>query len=466
MTQAITGSQVGAQGQCRELGPDLVRGTAALLVVYLHACVPYLERPMPGLVWPVQDDAAWGIPTTFWLVEVFIMPLFLILAGYYAQRTWSGSGAAGLLRSRGQRLLRPLVWAAVLLLPLEYYLWLTGWVIEGRIPADRLWTLKVPRESRQHLFGLAHLWFLLYLFLYCVCLAGLARWLPLVFGRERAAPEQALSRSLGDQVDMPKSQNVRFPLGERSERSGGLGNQLAMLGVALSGVVVLAICPQVVFGFQHATLPVPSKWLYSGTFFLGGVGIAVAGRGWTDCRRWSTRLLAGGMISGLAASLLGQWAVPAADSESLHFTVDWTTRTVLAMLTVTAAWTLSLGIVGTAERLAPRVRDRPRWRQSVAFLAAASFWVYLVHHPLVALLHVDLKVLFPQAAAEIKAASSFFGALLLSLLSYQLLIRGSRLGAMIGIESTPTQVPSTPRLAGSTVGAIKPEPVEAARRAA
>jgi peptidoglycan/LPS O-acetylase OafA/YrhL len=114
----------------------------------------------------------------------------------------------------------------------------------------------------------------------------------------------------------------------------------------------------------------------------------------------------------------------------------------MAALTVTAAWTLSLGIIGSAERFAERLEPRSRGWRAIGFLAAASFWVYLVHHPLVALLHLDLKLLAPAAPAEIKWAVSLIGALTLSLVSYQLLIRDTRLGILFGIEGKRAQTRS------------------------
>ncbi|TVP99813.1 MAG: acyltransferase [Planctomycetaceae bacterium] len=469
--RGIARCEVGEPDTRRERGPDCVRGLAALLVVYLHACVPYLDRPMPGLVWPVRDEPARLLSTTFWMVEVFIMPLFLLLAGYYAQRSLVGRGGGDLIRSRAQRLLRPLAWAAVLLLPLEYYLWLTGWVIEGQIPADRLWTLKVPRDSRQHLFGSAHLWFLLYLFTYCGILAATWRWLPAVVGRRRIEAGTQVLALPGDAESRGSYQRSRG--WDPAALASGSALRASLITSALVGVAVLVLCPQVVFGFQHATLPVPSKWLYSGTYFLGGVWIAAAGRGWPGCRDHAGLLLGCGLISGLAAALLGQWAIADADPWTLRFAIGWVPRGVLATLTVTAAWTLSLGIIGSAERFAERLEPRSRGWRAVGFLAAASFWVYLVHHPLVALLHLDLKLLAPAAPAEIKLAVSLIGALTLSLVSYQLLIRDTRLGILFGIEGK--RAPTRPVTGGEPSSASEPslasqteaaEPDRVGRRAA
>lgn len=357
----------------RALGPDLVRAVAALLVVYLHACVPYLEHPMPGLVWAVEDDSSRFVSAAFWAIELFIMPLFLLLAGFFAYRSWL-SGGTGFIVSRARRLLLPLLAAAILLLPLDYYVWLTGWVIDGQLAADRLWKLKVPRAQREHLLGLGHLWFLHYVFLYCVVLAVAARYRQLAGGL-RHLPAGVLNRP------------------------GGAGLTLLVIG----GWGTLLVAPEVVFGFQHAFLPVPSKWLYSGTFFFGGVLIARYDPQWQTINRRTPRLIAGGAVLGWSAVVLGQWAIERCDLSSLAFELGIAGRAVLAAVTVTAAWSLALGLIGAANRLAPKLAITAGCRRGILSLAAASFWIYLVHHPLVALIQIDLKLLFPHMAPALKS---------------------------------------------------------------
>ena len=63
----------------RLAGLDRVRALAALGVVLLHACVPYLRHPMPGLTWPIRDTTSATVDWLFWSIEVFIMPVFLIV---------------------------------------------------------------------------------------------------------------------------------------------------------------------------------------------------------------------------------------------------------------------------------------------------------------------------------------------------------------------------------------------------
>lgn len=397
----------------RSLGPDLVRVVAAGLVVYLHAGVAYLNHPMPGLVWATIDSPSTLVSQLFWSIELFIMPLFLLLAGFFAYRSWIASGDFALIRSRARRLLVPMSAAAIVLLPINYLIWLVGWVIDGSVPADHLWSLKFPRDLREHLFGFAHLWFLLYVFLYCVVLAGLG-----VLRRQVCATPAN---------DVPSG--------------GGLGKSSPAMFVSacalpLVGTCVLLWAPEVVFGFQHAFLPVASKWLYSGTFFFGGAVLAAWDPRMSLTTTATTRLSGVGAVCGFAAILLGQWAIERADSTSLAMDIGLVARVSLASLTVVSAWAISLAMIGLGNLASPFVMQRPRVRRVIAYLAAASFWIYLVHHPLVALLQIDLKLLLPTFSPLAKSLFVTAGAVGIAVASYEVLIRERLLGRLLGLDGS------------------------------
>ena len=153
-------------------GLDAVRAAAAFGVVLLHCCVPYMRPQVPGLVWSVRDTPSWLAGQCFWTIELFIMPLFLVLAGCFAWQTLHRSGPGRLVRTRSRRLLIPLLFGVVVILPLDLYAWLLGWVSEGLIPAQKLRSLKFDSGIDRDLWGLSHLWFIQYLFLYVLALAG------------------------------------------------------------------------------------------------------------------------------------------------------------------------------------------------------------------------------------------------------------------------------------------------------
>ncbi len=402
----------------RSLGPDLVRALAAILVVYLHAGVAYLNHPMPGLVWSTQDTPSSVVSHFFWSIELFIMPLFLLLAGFFAYRSWIASGDVGLIRSRARRLLVPMLAAAVVLLPIDYLIWLVGWVIDGSLSADRIWPPKFPRDMRQHLFGFAHLWFLLYVFLYCVVLAGFG----LIRQRAFARPGEEATASV-------EPSGGRF--GKSSQALFALACALPLIGTC-----VLWWAPEVVFGFQHAFMPVASKWLYSGTFFFGGVAMAAIDPRMSFATAKAERLIGVGAVCGVAAILLGQWAIERADSTSLAMEIGLVARVSLASLTVVSAWTTSLGLIGLGNLASPILLQRPQARRAIAYLAAASFWIYLVHHPIVALLHIDLKLVLPGFSPLAKSLIVTLVALGIAIASYEVMIRGRVLGRVLGLDGS------------------------------
>ncbi|GAA5507043.1 acyltransferase [Novipirellula caenicola] len=370
------------------LGFDAVRGVAALAVVLLHACVPYLQNPMPGLVWSVRDSASPSVDWLFWGIEVFIMPLFLVLAGFFAWQTFSNRGSGPLVRSRAKRLLVPLAFAVCVILPMDLYTWVLGWVGEGIVEPVKLKSLKFDGVVDQDLWGLSHLWFLHYVFFYVVVVAAVARFDSL--------------RNLCSKIA------ERWPLA------------LALL--AGTGVVTLLVAPEVVWGFQHAYLPVLSKWVYSGTFFAAGMLIAKVDPSLVFFENRVTSMAIASVMLLLTAVSLGRWNLQYGDSLLAH--------SGLAVVTVLAAYSVTFLAIAVSRRI-------NHLSLTLQYLAAASFWIYLVHHPILGLVHIDLKQWMPATPPSVKMAAAFCIAVGLSLLTYEGLVRRTRLGRMLGMQWTP-----------------------------
>lgn len=365
-------------------GLDALRGLAALGVVLLHACVPYMDPKVPGLAWSVMDDPQWIVAQCFWFIEIFIMPVFLMLAGYFALCTLQRSGPLRLIRSRARRLLIPLGFGALFVLPADLYVWLTGWVADGKIPLRKMKSLKFAGDVDQDLWGLSHLWFLEYLFLY-ILLLGLAY----------AAYQ-------------------RFPFLRRVVRRPKVC-VAALLAVAS---ITLVFHPEVVWGFQHRFYPVPSKWIYSGAFFAVGVCLALA----DDAMNWLSRSAvrhAGYAIAFmLPAMALGQWHLRGGDQVFANV--------MLAVTTTASASLTTIGLLGFAARVKQPIAMP--WR----YLAAASFWIYLVHHPVLGLLQIDMKWLLPETTPLLKVSIGWVSSVLISLVTYEVWVRKTALGALLG----------------------------------
>ena len=392
----VSGTAPAETGKPNFAGLDALRSLAALGVVLLHSCVPYLRNPMPGLSWSVHDTPHTAIDILFWWIELFIMPLFLVLAGFFAWQTLQRRGPKTLFKNRARRLLIPLLFGVIVILPLDLYCWVGSWVAEGIVAPVKLRSLKFDDGVSQNLWGLSHLWFLQYLFLY---VAGLA-----IFAVVRQ----------------------RYPSIKRFQPS-----LKASIGLTLvAATCILCFDPQVVWGFQHSFLPVPAKWLYSGVFFALGLMLAIHDGKLHWLSKHATRMLAPAAISCIAALLLGRWQLHQWEisPSRLNQAGPEMATVLLATLTASSAILTTLSTIGLA------VKSIDRIPKAISYLAAASFWIYIVHHPILGLTQLDLKLLFPGISPLLKVTLCFATACCLSLLTYESLVRTTAFGRLLGFQ--------------------------------
>ena len=154
-------------------GLDALRGFAAVLVVMLHAGIPYMITPLSHLPWPARD----GHPSVVvdgmtWCTAGFLMPLFFVLAGFFSEGLLVSHGAREFLRERTKRLLWTQLAASVLILPLCFYLWALGFAADGLYLPTGYLLPGLPLQLKAELFGTAHLWFLQNLYIYSLILWG------------------------------------------------------------------------------------------------------------------------------------------------------------------------------------------------------------------------------------------------------------------------------------------------------
>ena len=340
-------------------GLEWLRAVAALLVVLLHAGIPYLTHPMPGLVWSTDSVETSGlVDVSCWTIDGFIMPLFFLMTGFFAARLYKQRGANGFLKHRVARIGGPLLLGMVLILPLDLYAWLLGWVGDGRVPFAKLRSLKVEGELGTALWGLSHLWFLAYVLTYCAIAWGIHH----LFARSDRLTVAVLK--------IPR--RVRIP--------SATGLPALLASVAIMGAV-LWWQPRIVIGFRHGWLPFWENLVYYAVPF--GLGWAWERQAQSKIVRrpvgrteWSLRLTAA------CAVWLLLW--PRLQNHLEHETLPVADALVpglfalFAMLASTSLFALALSM-----RF-----ERSYWQ--VTYIAQASFWIYLLHHPLVGLTHVSL----------------------------------------------------------------------------
>lgn len=384
----------------RHPGLDWIRGLGAVAVVLLHAGVPYLTTPLASLAWPVRSsepDAV--VNAVFWAIEACVMPLFLMLSGYVSWGSLRHRKERQFVWQRVERILFPMLAAACVLLPLELYLWMLGWLIEGDLSWRDFCQVRL-RPLGRDVWGLCHLWYLQYVFLYSLILAG-GVW---------------CSKRRRTRADSTPA----IPLD-----SFAVNRRLAVPAIVIAIAGVLWWEPNVVLGFQHSFLPVPSKFAYCGLFFTWGV--LESTRTTIDARRRGRQsvqwLAVAALLFPLYLSLIAG-----------HFS-SWPPGSQTLLL---AAMCLSLtrGLWLSCERLqsAP-----PRWGRD---LAAASFWIYLIHHPLVALCHIALHgSSLPTLAQFVLSAGT---TLFLAVASYEVAVRRTVIGRFLQGRSEQAAPPAAP----------------------
>ncbi len=325
----------------RDAGLDNLRALAMLAGVLFHAALAH--SPLMQPFWPAADrsQAPW-LDLWLWPLHLLRMPVFFLLAGCFAAWQCQRLGVHGWLRERARRVLLPLLVCAPLLhLAMDALLRHAVEHLQHPSPLLRLlqrawaegWPMPAP--------GTGHLWFLHYLVLLAL-LVWVARTLapPHWGARLRALPLWVW----------------------------GLGVPW-LLAMAFRAVPAPHPAPE-------GLLPQGWAVVFYGAFFL---------MGWFGVHRLvqvaTTPIRVAGWILGMAAAALYLWGLRT-DTGGLapQAAASWT----VALTGAAAAVWLSLACTAWAQR---------SWTWTCAplrYLADASYWVYLVHLPLLLALQLAL----------------------------------------------------------------------------
>jgi len=107
---------------------DALRGLMMLLGIYLHAAVAYSEYGS----WPWKDGSTTGLfDVSLGLIHAFRMPVFYVLAGFFAALLHERRGAGGFVRNRVIRILVPFAAGWAVLFPLVKVLAIAAMSFEG-----------------------------------------------------------------------------------------------------------------------------------------------------------------------------------------------------------------------------------------------------------------------------------------------------------------------------------------------
>lgn len=349
-------------------GLDVVRAAAMLLGVCYHAAYAYL--PDVGRWYFVVDPSSSAhFVTVVGVLHSFRMQLFFALSGFFAHLVFERRGPRGFLVDRARRIVIPFAVALPITLLADV--------------AVRRWSLAAGLMSPDYApqAGLraapVHLWFLEYLFVFCVVAWALAH---------VGAEGLRASRGLASLLRVPE---VLLVL------SVPLGLALVQWGEVLPARSFLPDLPAAV---------------HYGVFFA---------LGWL---LWPAREA----VHTLARR--GWWLAVAGVALSLYVfsrPLQWQPLGLFLAGLVPVA--VTLGCLGLALRVPSETRPTLR------FLVESSYWVYLVHYPVV----LALQVAFAQvsAPAVVKYLAVVALTYAVAFASFRAFVYRGALGPWLGVQS-------------------------------
>ncbi len=380
-------------------GLDAVRGFALLLGVALHATMSYL--PGSQYWWIVGDNPSSALSVLFYWVHMFRMPLFFLIAGFFAHLSFHRLGMKVFIKDRFKRIVVPLVtgwpmvWTGIILV----IVWIALIKFNGSLPKE---SPPGPKFTPGD-FPLTHLWFLYVLSLLYVAILALRTALAKLdkLGRIRASLD-ALMR--------------------------GLMQPGASLVLALPLTIGLCNVPKWVMWFG---VPTPDSSLYPNIAAMLGFSVAFL-VGWGLHRQtallqqlkmyWLINLVLALIATGASLSMIGLNPVLTPAPEDPQ-------KLIYAFTYSVAAWSWTLVLIGMGLRFLSNASPSRR------YLADASYWVYIVHLPIVMALQVACSLINWPWWVEYPLMLTFGFAVMLG--SYQLFVRYSFIGAALNGRKMP-----------------------------
>ena len=336
----------------RYVGLDALRGFMMMLGIVLHGAMLYLASPPPAMPILTDRNNAFVFDLIFDFIHAFRMPTFFVLAGFFTALLVEKRGIAETYKNRVSRILLPLLAALVLILPMTALLMADFWLSVRFGTRDLIPNLNQLHALARELAAkhgvdpdrpmIGHLWFLYYLCMFYL-LIPLCRRLV------------ALSQRSQEQVRRK------------------LGGVAAPLAFALW--TTLTLWPfrggQVHEGFVYFTPHLPSL-LYYGSFFVLGYVFHAHQEFLRATVRWLP-------VAAILSACLFPLALFASslDNAARGSRVDFHLLAVL--LNALCTWALIYLFIGGAMRFFDR---QSAW---IDYMAQSSYWVFLVHMPLVAL---------------------------------------------------------------------------------
>ena len=389
---------------------DALRASMMLLGIVLHSAASFTVAPL-GASWPYQDPQTNGVfDLTVFFIHLFRMPVFFVAAGFFAAMLMQRDGPRAFAANRTKRVLLPLV----LFWPLVFTAVAAGFTYANTRAAGAVDMTAITSGAFLARARLAHLWFLWDLTLFYAAAVIL----------------------------VPAASRIPERWSRRIDSAFGTLATTVPGALAMSAVTAITLLPMAKAGLDtsQSLLPPIAVLVAYGVFFTFG-WLVYRRRDIIETfgKRWKAPMIAGGAAS--VAYLTVRVAQPLSDPATAHL--------VGCALAGLSMWMLIFGIVGAFVSLL----DRPN--PILRYLADASYWMYIVHLPIV------ITVPGMLAPSPLPAAVKFMITLAVTatatIVSYHYLVRSTAIGKLLNgrryPRAWPVAQPSTESSAERTLAA-------------
>lgn len=371
---------------------DAVRGGMLILGVFFHAALSFLPGPQ---VWIVADPSrSVELSVLFFVLHIFRMTVFFLLAGFFARLLLERRGVGGFIRNRLVRIAVPLAmfWPLSIGAIVTVLMWVMVRANGGVAPDGP------PPPLTVETFPLTHLWFLYVLLIFyaaALVLRGAAR-LADRGGALRARLLDSLMRVLaGPATPVLLGLPVAAAFFANPSWYMWFGIQTPDTGLVPNAAAL--ICYGMAFGFGwllHRQPALLQRW--------GG--------------HWLAHAASASAATAICIAIAGVTPVLAPAERDLR-TIGYAVAYGLAV------WAWTAAVVGFA------VRHLAGHSPARRYLADASYWIYIVHLPIVLVLQAALAPYpWPWFAKYPLIIAAAFA---IMLAGYQWFVRYSFVGAIL-----------------------------------
>ncbi|WP_395342532.1 acyltransferase family protein [Ningiella sp. W23] len=381
---------------------DAVRAFALLLGIVFHASISFL----PVFIgWAVMDISTSDIVGVFMLMShSFRMPLFFLISGFFSHLVFHRIGATRYIQSRLIRLAVPFVVGWFFLKPLLISAWIMGHdSMRGDVSLSHalFGSLASFTAMPEGLFTGTHLWFLYYLLM----ISGIVVLVSLMLGQ---------SSTFSKRIKRAMDRAVQLTVQSRC--------------IVLFLAIPTAVC---LWFMNHWGLDTPDKSLIPHLPTLSIYGMCFA-LGWLLRRQkkvfeqfvcFTKRNFIVCIIAAVSLVYLSnfepQYSHPQYDVLKLGFIFSYA----LMM------WSLIIASIAAFKH----VFAKPN--KIIRYLADASYWIYLIHLPIV----IWLQIAFAELPLHwlVKLTSIVIISIGLSLILYAVFVRFTWLGATLNGSRKP-----------------------------